>query len=137
MTPRQRYVETLTFGRPDRIPLEPGYPRESTRAAWAQQGFPKGQDTLTALFAELGLTPEESTQPWVDLNVTFAMHPRFEEKVLSHERGHYVVQDWMGAIVEISDQFDVTYLRTARDFVTLFVLDQLVAVNGSGLVCTS
>ena len=118
MTPRQRYVETLTFGRPDRIPLEPGYPRESTRAAWAQQGFPKGQDTLTALFAELGLTPEESTQPWVDLNVTFAMHPRFEEKVLAHEHGHYVVQDWMGAIVEISDQFDVTYLREAKDFVT-------------------
>jgi hypothetical protein len=118
MTARQRYVETLTFGTPDRIPLEPGYPRESTRAAWAQQGFPKGQDTLTALFAELGLTPEESTQPWVDLNVTFAMHPRFEEKVLSHEHGHYVVQDWMGAIVEISDQFDVTYLREAKDFVT-------------------
>jgi uroporphyrinogen decarboxylase len=38
--------------------------------------------------------------------------------VLAHEDGHYIVQDWMGAIVEISDQYDLTYLRQARDFVT-------------------
>ena len=44
--------------------------------------------------------------------------PEFEEKVLERKDGHYLVQDWMGAIVEISDRFDYMYLRNARDFVT-------------------
>jgi uroporphyrinogen decarboxylase len=38
--------------------------------------------------------------------------------VLEHRDGHYIVQDWMGAITEISDQFDYTYIRSAKDFVT-------------------
>ncbi len=46
------------------------------------------------------------------------MNPMFEEKVLEHRDGHYVVQDWMGNVVEISDTFDVTYIRNAVDFVT-------------------
>jgi uroporphyrinogen decarboxylase len=46
------------------------------------------------------------------------MIPTFEEKVLEHRDGHYIVQDWMGAITEISDQYDYTYIRTAKDFVT-------------------
>jgi len=28
------------------------------------------------------------------------------------------VRDWMGAVTEISDQFDYTYIRSAKDFVT-------------------
>jgi len=46
------------------------------------------------------------------------MIPNFEEKVLEHKDGHYIVQDWMGAITEISDTFDYTYIRSAKDFVT-------------------
>ena len=46
------------------------------------------------------------------------MIPIFEEKVLEHKDGHYIVQDWMGAITEISDEFDYTYIRNAVDFVT-------------------
>ena len=46
------------------------------------------------------------------------MIPTFEEKVLEHKDGHYIVQDWMGAITEISDEFDYTYIRSAKDFVT-------------------
>ena len=46
------------------------------------------------------------------------MIPTFEEKVLEHRDGHYVVQDWMGAITEISDEYDYTYIRQAKDFVT-------------------
>jgi uroporphyrinogen decarboxylase len=52
------------------------------------------------------------------LNVDFRLLPQFEEKVLEHKNGHYIVQDWKGNVCEISDQYDVTYLRTARDFVT-------------------
>jgi uroporphyrinogen decarboxylase len=37
---------------------------------------------------------------------------------LEHRDGHYIVQDWMGAITEISDEYDYTYIRSAKDFVT-------------------
>jgi uroporphyrinogen decarboxylase len=42
----------------------------------------------------------------------------FEEKVLEHRDGHYIVQDWMGNVTEISDEYDYTYIRAAKDFVT-------------------
>lgn len=52
------------------------------------------------------------------MDVETKMRPTFEEKVLSHQNGHYIVRDWMGAVMEISDRFDYTYIRTAKDFVT-------------------
>ena len=117
MTPRQRFIESLTFGRPDRIPFQPGWPRESTLAAWHQQGLVPHKGFYSALLEILGIHLEP-TQPEVSLDVSFRMIPEFEEKVLAHEGGHYIVQDWMGAVVEISDQYDFTYLRAAKDFVT-------------------
>ena len=117
MTPRDRFIAALTFGEPDRVPLTPGGPRESTLAAWRQQGLPEGVNCHSALLEALGIEPEK-TQPPVSPGVSFRMIPEFEEKVLDHRDGHYVVQDWMGAIVEISDRYDYTYLRHAKDFVT-------------------
>jgi hypothetical protein len=117
MTPRQRYIETLTFGTPDRVPFQPGWPRESTLAAWRQQGLPPDRHFHTVLLETLGIQPEQ-TKPHVGLDVSFQMIPTFEEQVLDHRDGHYLVQDWMGATVEISDRYDYTYLRTAKDFVT-------------------
>ncbi|MCL2775551.1 MAG: hypothetical protein FWD71_19735 [Oscillospiraceae bacterium] len=38
--------------------------------------------------------------------------------MLEHKDGHYIIQDWMGAILEISDKYDYTYIRNAIDFVT-------------------
>ena len=120
MNPRQRYIETLTFGTPDKIPFAPGGPRESTLKAWRTQGFPDGvskADWFVHLLETLGITPEQ-TQPKIALDVNFHMIPQFEEKVIEHKEGHYVVQDWKGNICEISDEFDITYLREAKDFVT-------------------
>jgi len=117
VTPRQRYLQTLTFGHPDRIPFDPGWPRESTLAAWHQQGLPRQADWRAFLLAEVGLPPDPP-HPNLQPAVSFRMIPEFEEKVIAHRGGHYVVQDWMGAIVEISDRYDVTYLRYAKDFVT-------------------
>ena len=113
---RQRYVETLRFGTPDRIPLMPGEPRESTLKAWHAQGLPPGADWWEELLKIIGLPPMSRGLEW--LPVSFRMIPEFDEKVLEHRDGHYVVQDWMGAIVEISDSYDLTYLRLPRDFVT-------------------
>jgi len=46
------------------------------------------------------------------------MIPWFEEKILEHKNGAYIIQDWMGSILEISDKYDYTYIRNAIDFVT-------------------
>jgi hypothetical protein len=117
MNARERYRETLLFGSPDKVPLRPGGPRESTLRAWHQQGLPEGVHYMAYLLELLGIEREQ-TQPHVPLDVSFKMIPTFEEKVLEHQDGHYVVQDWMGAITEISDEYDYTYIRRAKDFVT-------------------
>jgi Uroporphyrinogen decarboxylase (URO-D) len=119
MTPRQRFIETLTFGTPDRIPFVPGGPRESTLAAWHTQGLPKDVAWFGHLLEVLGIDPAPmQTKARVDLGVDFRMIPQFEEKVLERRDGHLVVQDWKGNICEISDAYDLTYLREAKDFVT-------------------
>ena len=117
MTPRERFREALLFGEPDKVPFRPGGPRESTLAAWHQQGLPEGVPYYDALLDILGIE-RESGGTGVGLGISFQMMPKFEEKVLEHRDGHYVVQDWMGAITEISDRYDYTYIRSAKDFVT-------------------
>jgi len=117
MNARERTLETLLFGQPDRIPFSPGGPRESTLAAWRTQGLPEDVNWSDFLFETLNIDAEAKT-PMQHLNVDFRMIPQFEEKVLEHANGHYVVQDWKGNVCEISDQYDVTYLRLAKDFVT-------------------
>ncbi|MBI5092293.1 MAG: hypothetical protein HZB26_07590 [Candidatus Hydrogenedentes bacterium] len=127
MTHRERFVETLLFGKPDRIPFTPGGPRESTLRAWHAQGLPEGANYMDVLFGQIAARRAEKGLPPADfrprqreegVDVSFKMIPTFEEKVLEHKDGHYIVQDWMGAITEISDEFDYTYIRQARDFVT-------------------
>ncbi len=117
ITPRERYVAALTFGTPDRIPFEPGGPRESTLKRWSAEGMPTDRPWRDALAEAVGL-PGECWTPACGLDVDFRMRPTFEEKVLEHRDGHYIVQDWMGNITEISDAYDVTYIRRAVDFVT-------------------
>lgn len=117
MNPRERYLETILFGKPDRIPLHPGGPRESTLRAWGEQGFPEGRGVMEVLFETLGIEPE-SFHISPHHGISFRMIPEFEEKYLEHKDGHYIVRDWMGAIVEISDRFDASYLRSAKDFCT-------------------
>ncbi len=107
----------MLFGHPDKIPFSPGDPRDSTLKAWTRQGFPEGVDWHAHLLQVLGI----DDQPWrprVNLDLSFRMLPAFEELVLERRDGHLKVQDRTGAIVEISDQFDFSYLREAKDLVT-------------------
>ena len=117
MTQQQRYLEAILFGNPDRIPLNPGEPRESTLSVWVQQGMPNGINYLEAAFGELGIDEQASIKTH-NLEVSSRMIPEFEPVILQHNDGHYVIKDWMGAITEISDKYDESYLRSARDFVT-------------------
>lgn len=118
MNERERFIATATFQQPDKLPLLTMGPRESTLAAWRQQGLPSGQGWFAAMCEQAGIAYDFPQAPWVDPGVNFRMVPMFEEQVLEHRDGHYLVQDWMGNITEIADTFDVTYIREARDFVT-------------------
>lgn len=117
MTDRERYLETLLFGTPDRIPFAPGGPRESTLRAWRQQGLPEDADWNRAVREAIGIEPP-AAGPRPGVWVRHTMIPEFEEKVLGETPEHWIVQDWKGNVCEISRTFDVTYLRQARDFVT-------------------
>lgn len=117
MNPRERFIKTLTFDNPDRIPFDPGENRESTRLRWYKEGLPEGYDPIKFAIEMLGIEPEKTKLP-VDFSFDFDLIPKYEEKVLEHRNGHYICQDWKGNICEISDEFDVTYLRGGKDFVT-------------------
>jgi uroporphyrinogen decarboxylase len=118
MTPREQYIATLLFEKPDRVYFDPGYGRKSTRERWYQEGLPADVTDYVGYARQLlGIEPVPTSlvvQPGVD----FRMIPHFEEKVLERKPGTQVVQDWKGNICEISDEFDVSYLREAIDFVT-------------------
>jgi hypothetical protein len=131
MNDRERFLATLLYQTPDRIPFEPGGGRKSTREAWHGQGLPESVQPheITAYVRSLIGMPPAETHDWCDVGVDFRMIPQFEEKVIERRpvapgstgpglRGSLVVQDWKGNICEISDEFDVTYLRNAIDFVT-------------------
>ena len=118
MNIRERYIAALTFGNPDKIPFQPGNGRESTRRRWHTEGLPENRDPLEVATEILGIPTETPDTETVFLNADFRMLPTFEEKILEHRDGHYVVQDWKGNICEISDEYDTRYLRNAIDFVT-------------------
>ncbi|MBN1445555.1 MAG: hypothetical protein JW957_05565 [Candidatus Omnitrophica bacterium] len=120
MTERERYVKSLLFEKVDKVHFMPGGPRESTLKRWRSEGLPEEVNWFEFLCRQIGVdfTEISGRQERIDPAVSFRMMPEFEEKVLEHKDGHYLVQDWQGAVVEIADNFDLTYLRAAKDFVT-------------------
>ena len=121
MTPRQRYLETLLFGKPDRIPLDPGAGRKSTRERWHREGLP-GEFGAPDAINEHAYRLSGGKLPWPkageDFPLAHGMIPQFEEKVLERKGDTQIVQDWKGNICEIGLEFDPSYLRTAIDLVT-------------------
>lgn len=131
MTDRERFLEALLFGRPDKVPFTPGWPRESTLKAWCEQGLPQADSTPSAssgqagspradwqraMLEEIGVEHPPASGPSVWIR--HAMIPEFEEKVLEEREDSLIVQDWKGNVCEISKKYDVSYLRLAKDFVT-------------------
>jgi uroporphyrinogen decarboxylase len=117
-------LNALLYGNPAKIPFEPGWPRESTVKRWRGEGLPEntGWQEYVAEKINLPSLPMPGfgfgSEPIPDVRVDFRMIPWFEEKILEHKNGRYIIRDWMGAILEIDDKFDYTYIRYAKDFVT-------------------
>lgn len=119
MNERERYLKTLLFEKPDRIPFCPGGGRKSTRETWLKQGLPPDQVQQYNQYAYQqvgGKLPWPSGGPGFPFN--FGMIPQFEEKILKEKENSRIVQDWKGNICEIGKEFTVEYLRNAIDFVT-------------------
>ncbi len=118
MNERQRYLETVLFGTPDRIPLQPGGGRESTRERWYKEGLPREEKDIPAYAYRMAggklKLPEGGPGFWISER----MIPQFEEKVIERRANSQVVQDWKGNICEIGNEFTLEHLRNAIDFVT-------------------
>jgi uroporphyrinogen-III decarboxylase len=118
MSPRKRWLETVLYGRPDKIPLQPGDGRESTMKRWRQEGVSdKVKDFTQYAYRQAG-----GKEPWPKKGEGFyvndRMIPQFEEKILEERDRTIIVQDWKGNICEISKEYTVEYLRNPIDFVT-------------------
>ena len=118
MNYRDLYLDTLLFSNPEKIPFEPGGPRESTLKRWQSEGLPTDVNWFDYVCDKIKLPPMPQSKPMPGVGADFRMIPWFEEKVIEHKDGHYIIQDWMGAVLEISDKYDYTYIRNAKDFVT-------------------
>ncbi|MFH1969755.1 MAG: hypothetical protein ABIJ53_05500, partial [Verrucomicrobiota bacterium] len=118
MNDRERFLKTLQFDHPDKVPLEPGGGRESTLMRWHREGLPA---TVTNI-AEYAYCCAGGKQEWPREGAGFPvqerMIPQFEKKVIERRANSQVVQDWKGNICEIGLEFTVEYLRNAADFVT-------------------
>lgn len=118
MNARERYLATMLFGQPDKVPLAPGGGRDSTHARWLSEGRPAAMpDDNECAYRCAG-----GTQAWPPAGEGFpvqeSMRPQFEEKVIERRANSQVVQDWKGNICEIGPEFNIKHLRTASDFVT-------------------
>ncbi|MDP6491236.1 MAG: uroporphyrinogen decarboxylase family protein [Kiritimatiellia bacterium] len=118
MNARERFLAATLFGSPDRVPLDPGCGRESTRARWHSEGLPEDVGDYNRYAYELAggaLPPPESGPGFA---ISERMIPTFEEKVIEEKSDSRIVQDWKGNVCEIGKQYTVEYLRNAMDFVT-------------------
>ncbi len=120
MTERERMIAALTFKEVDYIPFQPGWGRESTMERWRREGLPAGmerRDVIGYACKEAGYQfPFSESGP--NFPMAHIMIPQFEEKLIERRSNSQVVQDWKGNICEIGLEFDVSYLKSTRDFVT-------------------
>ncbi len=117
MNPRDRYLKTLLFDRPDRVPLDPGGGRKSTRAAWHAQGLPADIEDGGAI-AEYAYRLNGGTLDWPAGGEGFPhnsrMIPEFEEKVIERGERTQVVQDWKGKSLHPVCAADLRCCRAPR-----------------------
>jgi hypothetical protein len=63
MNARERYLKTMLFGSPDRIPFEPGKPREKTLKRWHEEGLPAEVEWYDYLCGQIGIDAAMQVDP--------------------------------------------------------------------------
>lgn len=114
---RDRFIAAVLGQTVDHPLLFPGKARMATIQQWEKQGLAPGADWVKQLAEETGI-PREALATELRAQANIRMNPCFEEKVLERKERSQIVQDWKGNICEISNDFDVTYLRSNVAFVT-------------------
>lgn len=99
MNSRERFLATLSFGKPDRVFFFPGVPRRSTYAAWYLQGLPRMDET-----DEFGKGPDFDGFVGNDrlegnLPVHCDLLPPFDEEVLELSEHGKVWRDTSGIVM--------------------------------------
>ena len=87
MNARERFLETMRFGTPDRIPYRFGGPRQSTMEAWYRQGLARDIN-----FSEFVGSDREGHLP-----INLGPVPPFKEVVLEETKYHKIWIDGLGA----------------------------------------
>ena len=87
MTDKERYLETIRFGKPDRVPYKFGAPRASTLSAWGYQGLKK----------DIDLEKIMGVDRWESVPVDLLPRPRFEQVVLKEDNDKKIWIDELGA----------------------------------------
>lgn len=87
MNARERFLKTIHFGKPDRIPYRFGDPRASTLSAWHYQGLKKDVDLNSAL----------GRDKWESIPIDLLPLPRFEQVVLEEYEDKKIWIDELGA----------------------------------------
>lgn len=94
MTRRQRFLETMTFGSPDRPAAGDYFSYEATRQRWEREGLPAGVD----LVSHFGM----DFDPFVwRATPAIMLLPRIEEEVLEETEQYRVVRQGYGETVRI------------------------------------
>ena len=87
MTNRERYLQTIRFGNPDRIPYRFGAGRESTMSAWYGQGLKHGVNLEYVI----------GYDHWENVPVDLLPLPRFEQMTLEEDEDKKIWIDELGA----------------------------------------
>ncbi len=118
MDSRQRFLETMRFGRPDRVPYFEEGIREEVLAAWKAQGLPAGVDLEKLISAdcreeiELDVDPHPRPGRWpVSGRELKAFRRRLDPRDPSR-----LPADWSGRISVWSHRQHVLMLRLHRGF---------------------
>lgn len=99
MTPRERFIKTLTFDKPDRVFYHFGSPRKSTMEAWYLQGLPRMSDAGD--YGYPGTFSEFVGMDRLDwgVSVNLGLCPAFETRIIEENEKGRVWMDSMGIVM--------------------------------------
>lgn len=108
MTPRERFIKTLTFDNPDRVFYGFGGPRESTMNSWYLQGLPRKSNVSRLV----GMDRMEGVP------VNTGLVPPFETRIIKEDENGRIWQDSMGIVTHDAGKLLRTPGFNTRTFIS-------------------